>query len=89
MLPSKVIGSPARLGQFLLIDRVNRIPSGGKRDVHIGFRFFDMTSVSGVQQLQVGCSGGVGTDMVENANKDGISLPVYFLKARWIPDRSG
>ena len=39
-----------------------------------------MASVSGVQQLQVGCSGGVGTDMVENANKDGISLPVYFLK---------
>jgi len=39
-----------------------------------------MASVSGVQQLQVGCSGGVGTDMVENADKDGISLPVYFLK---------
>lgn len=40
-----------------------------------------MASVSGVQQLQVGCSGGVGTDMVENADKDGISLPVYFLES--------
>ena len=39
-----------------------------------------MASVSGVQQLQVGCSGGVGTDMVENADKDRISLPVYFLE---------
>ena len=39
-----------------------------------------MTSVSGVQQLKISGSGSVGTDMVENADKNGVSLSVHFLK---------
>ena len=63
-----------------IIDAIDRISSGSKRDIHICFRFFNLASISGIQQLEVGCSGSISTNVVKYTDKNRISLPVNLLQ---------
>ena len=67
-MDAPVCKDDARQGPVLLIrDAFRRQPAEEGR-------------VGAERQKQADPEGGVGTDMVENADKDGISLPVYFLE---------
>ena len=67
-----------KLRQFLFVDEVHRVASGGEGDVHIALAFLDFGAVAGIQQLQVDGSGGVRSDMVEHAHECFICLSIYF-----------
>ena len=71
-------GFAGKFGKAAFVDVVYVVSAGGKSDVHVVFACLYRGVVTCVQQLEVGCSGGVCADMVEYVDEDFVGLSVYF-----------